>query len=159
MGLADAVGRAAEVVDGPAFLTMGDGFYAGGFSFVRDVPEGHGALLVEDRDPPPGEAAGWVLPSDQGRALEVWKGDRRVPAARRIAGGFLLQPPVLRRLAVTQGTQLFETLIDRSIAAGDSYHLIQVPEQRWNVNTPEQLESLRDWYQANVSRNPHPAAG
>ena len=144
-GLRDAVCRALPEVSAPVLLTMGDSFFASDpASRLDDLAPGQGALLVEPLGEDPGEPAGWVLADSEGMAVRVWKGAQESPDARRIAGAFVLEATALDLLRSGEGKG-FESVVHEAVQRGAPYRVLTVPGPRWNVNTPAQLESLRDW--------------
>lgn len=148
-GLRDAVSRAAVLVASPALVVMGDTFFGSSLApALAPLGEEEGGLLVEPGVPDPGEPAGWVTPDRRGYAAQVWKGKPDRPGSIRIAGGFILEAATLSRLAAAPGPGSFEHLVDEVVQGGAAYRLLEVEGPRWNVNTPDQLASLRAWHRA-----------
>lgn len=145
-GLRDAVCEALPVVRAPVFVVMGDTFFTEDPGpLVQGLEPGQGGLLVEARSHDPGEPAGWVLGDASGKAARVWKGHRESPEAGRIAGGFVLESRALELLESAPGEGSFESTVNDAIRRGGDYRILTVEGPRWNVNTPAQLEALRNW--------------
>lgn len=149
LGVADAVGRAAGLVRGPFLVAMGDCFFDAGLggSIERWSSSGaHGAVFVERADAAGGQAMGLVETS-HGRVRRIFKAVWTGQTEWRVCGAFLLPSAFFGALVGTgpasSGEVELEDVVTRLIREGAEFAAIRYGGWRRNINTPEDLDEVR----------------
>ena len=147
-GVADAVGRAESLVDGPFVALMGDCFYErtlSGFPQRWFGTDADGAVLVEAAGDADGQPMGLVRLSDR-RVEEIFKAPWAGETDWKVAGAYLLPPAFFEALADTppsvSGELELEDVVTRLIAGGSVFTAIPYAGWRRNINTPRDLEAV-----------------
>ena len=150
-GVADAVGRAAPLVRGPFVVIMGDCWYE---RPLADFPErwaasgADGAVLVEPPTEANGQPVGLVRVVDR-RVTRIFKAPWADEAEWRVAGAYLFGDSFFEALTATtpaaaSGEVELEDVVTRLIEAGETFQAIPYAGWRRNINTPADLQAVRE---------------
>ena len=148
LGVADAVYRARECVDGPFLTLMGDAFFSAPLGrFVERWRAGgrDGAVLTESRLESDDTEMG-LLEIGGGEVARLWKGTPRGETVR-IAGAFILPPTFFgaheRLASETEPEYEIEDVIDRLIRGGQRFAAVPYGGWRRNINTPRDVALVK----------------
>lgn len=148
-GVADAVRRAGDQVDGPFTVVMGDCYFD---SNLSDLPvrwaetEAQGAVLLEPARRQEGQPMGLVAVVGR-RVSRIFKDVWRGQTEWRVCGAFLFPQRFFevagRTPASSSGEYELEDVVTRLMAEGASFAAIEYRGWRRNINTPADLEAVR----------------
>lgn len=149
-GVADAVGRAAELVRGPFVVLMGDCYFEEPLaSFPQRwlVSGDAGAVLVERAGDGAGQPMGLVRVLDH-RVTEICKAPWAGQTAWRVCGAYLLPESYFAALTETpraqSGEYELEDVVSQLMAAGVTFGAIPYTGWRRNINTPADLAAVEE---------------
>lgn len=146
IGVADAVGRAADLVDGPFVALMGDSFYERPLSSFPQrwaASDSDGAVLVEPAEEADGQPMGLVRVDDRWVA-EIFKGPWAGETDWRVCGAYLFPLAFFEALGATapaeSGELELEDVVTQLMRDGAVFRAIPYAGWRRNINTPRDLE-------------------
>jgi dTDP-glucose pyrophosphorylase len=150
LGVAHAVGQAADLVAEPFVAVMGDCYYERPLSNfpVRWSGSGaEGAVLVEPADDSDGQPMGLVRVADR-RVVEIFKKPWGGETDWRVSGAYLLPPAFFEALGDTRpaasGGLELEDVVSRLMGQGATFQAIPYAGWRRNINTPADLKAVVD---------------
>jgi len=148
-GVADAVGRAADHVEGAFLVVMGDGYFDASLAdFVSEWSAAgtDGAVLVERADEAGGQPMG-LVEAPQGRIERIFKAPWSGQLKWRVCGAYLMPHAYFQALRSTEpggsGELELEGVVTILEAEGLSFAAIPYGGWRKNINTPADLDEVR----------------
>jgi len=149
-GVADAVGRASGLAQGPFLVLMGDCYYDNDLSdFEGRWREGdeQGAVLMEPAKHSGGQPMGLVRVLDR-RVTEIFKAPWAGETEWRVCGAYLFpesfSPALAATPAAASGEYELEDVVTRLMDSGITFRAIPYHGWRRNINTPDDLAAVEE---------------
>lgn len=150
VGVADAVGRATELVEGAFVALMGDCYYERSLASFPErwlTSDVDGAVLVEAARDSDGQPMGLVRVEER-RVTEIFKAPWAGETDWRVCGAYLLPPEFFDALAATppaaSGELELEDVVTRLLTGGAAFQAIPYAGWRRNINTPADLDAVEE---------------
>jgi len=149
VGLADAVGRAGAVVDGPAIVCNGDNVFA---TDLEPLAAAHEAaeedpvatMLVEDASIETARETGVVVTDDRGHVECVVEKPDAPPSTLVSAGAIAVEPAIFEAIDAIEpadtGEYELADALTWLIERGETVNTHRFEGERVNVNTPADVE-------------------
>jgi len=148
IGVADAVARAASLIEGPFVVVMGDSYYdasLGSFPDRWEESGADGAVLVERANDVDDQPMGLVRVADR-RVTRIFKARWAGEPGWRVAGAYLFGEEFFEVVSDTppaeSGEVELEDVVTRLMHRGQSFQAIPLPGWRKNINTPADLDAV-----------------
>ncbi|MFQ5890214.1 MAG: sugar phosphate nucleotidyltransferase [Gemmatimonadota bacterium] len=148
-GVADAVGRAGELVRGPFLVVMGDVYYEEPLApYVEEWRRSgiEGGVLVEPIEPHVAGEVGLVR-TRADRVVEIFKAPFDGRAELRVCGMMMFPEAAFAFLRRTGSGQTGEAELEEAVAAmireGKEFLAVRYRGWRRNINSSDDLEAVR----------------
>ncbi|AGN00914.1 glucose-1-phosphate thymidylyltransferase [Salinarchaeum sp. Harcht-Bsk1] len=148
-GLADAVGRAAPVVDGPALVCNGDNVFATDLeplAAAHEAADGDpvATMLVEEASVETARETGVVVTDEAGRVERVVEKPDSPPSTLVSAGAIAVEPSIFEAIDAIEPANTGEYELADSLTwlldRGETVHTHRYVGERVNVNAPADVE-------------------